>query len=1448
MDDEVSMDQPSQTRGFFTRLKKLSFRPRPLSRQSNTPPLLAEFKDGKTESSFPKRQLCRRFSIAEICSATRNFNKSLLIGKGGFGDMYKGTLKNGTRTDVAIKRRFSESSQGDNQFLAEVEILPMLRHPNIVCLIGYCDDDNEMILVYEYMSNETLGHHLHEHSTPISWLQRLKICIDVARGLDYLHNGTSGQGVIHRDIKSSNILLDNLWAAKISDFGVSYIIPSGYNSSSPVTAGVVTGTIGFIDPEYMATGRVSTKSDVYSFGVVLLEVLCRKRAWDKIEPWELVKWAEECLRNGKLEQITDPEIRGQISVKCLNDYARILECCLRRHQEERITMAEVVFGLESILALQEKTDYSINQTGITISDYRLQKYFFSTEQNAGEAEPAQAPSGSNTQPPPAPSESNTQPPPGINNSLRGIKLLSVKSRQPKEDLGHMSDSISEIDAISEMSLLDGLSDAFHEEFMSRDRTEFLYDIQNETASLYDMMQLDYIQQAGMLTRMKDFLHLIWFYPMKKEADINLASFVDKFSSLKNYIRMSQDSSTDGYYLMEIQTLLLDVEELLNDAAFDMVAYLPEGVIETLFGDVPSTDFWLGVPEIHSSTIVSARDQALRCINDLKVKIIGISGTDAWEVADALNDLPELQSVFDMVLFVRVKDHNSMEELLNHIEEEIHRFKRRSSETGNIIDVSDNLLNCLLFVDCSEDFIDLHEIEFHFFKWFQNMQIVMTSGGQDASSRVDLEIRIDDHLLPWILFSTNVDLTIVGKYSRIQQMAKCAVEQCHGHLLAIILLARALKAVVDISVWELALEELASRHNLSSSQFGPTSDVMVKVLRFIWSRMETMAQKCIIQYALLYTGTDLKKPSLIHSWVRNGLVKSEQEGACVFDDLVCSFLLEHVGGDCVRMRDETRVVLVSHFVPRAHGFHLKQDGSKSKKMPNIEEWDAREIHLTNNMLSELPDNPKCPILVKLFLHSNQDLMDIPVSFFDNMPTIQVLDLSSTSIKCLPSSIRKLTTLQKLFIRNCDLMMELPPEIGALKNLKAFDSEGTQLVCIPEQFGSLTKLECLKCSLYKFSDTYKQSNRNMQIIPVVDLSKLVCLKELSIIVDSYTEWWENEVKVIIDILPKFRNLESLRLYIPTTELLHLFMEIQSWEAVSIYQHLSNFRITVGHIQQRVMSRLPRDLDETFLKLPKCLKYANGEGNAQVVARALKHANALFLDRHWTIQSLSTFGLKEMDKLKFCLLVECNEMLEIFNIKEILFRPVLELLEYLSVHSMRSLSCIWNGPIHGASLSNLKTLVIHACPELTTVLTYGLLGNLTRLENFIVEDCLMISSLVGLGSSDSTSSSLFLPSLKKISLVHLPELISISCGISIAPRLESLVVYDCPNLEKLSSMEVSDQIKEIKGENEWWDGLQWCEPEWTSGQPDYLAKVFTSLGTDGDIMDELAEAANFLALLSD
>ncbi|XP_023736051.1 uncharacterized protein LOC111883957 [Lactuca sativa] len=1391
---------------------------------SKLPPVPTSSKE--TRSSSPKGGHFRQFTISEILSATQDFNKSLVIGNGGFGNVYKGTIKSGTGIIVALKRWNPVSHQGATKFQAEVDLLPMLRHPNIVSLIGSCTDRKEMILVYEYMSNGSLGEHLHKHRTPLSWSQRLNICIDAARALHYLHNGSSGKEVIYNNVKSADILLDNQWAAKLTDFGLSKIIPTD-NWSNHVSTQVA-GTFGYIDPEFYTTGRLSKKSDVYSFGVVLLEVLCRRHAidWNLDEEQRgLVRWAQHCIRTGKVEQIIDPDLKGQISLKCLNDYARIVKCCLREHQEPRITMAEVLFGLESIMAIHERTDSG------------FQKHFFSYREKSGRSY-----------------------------FKKDIEVLSPKSNQHESDYGDMPEK--DVDFISEKSYerLEISSQQSirysSDEFDPTSEPNHEVIDEDQTKSLYELMHLEYIQRADALMKMKDFLHLIWFYHVKKEAEVDFRSLLDKFSSLNEYIRKSLDSPTDGSYLIEIQTLLQDIEEHLDDAHFDMVAYLPEDNsfgsvgIENLAtgvnsGQVSIASFWSGIPEVHASVVASAAHRAVSCIKDLKVKKLGISGSGSQEVAETLKDMPELRSAFDMVLCVRVKRHN-IKELVNDIEEEIYLWRKRSSETDNETIVVEKYLNCLLFIDCSDTYIDLHDPEFNLSKWFETVQIVMTSGSENAYCPVDIEIRVEDHLLPWILFSANVDLETVSKYPRIQEMATRLIEKCHGHLLSIILLARALRGVVQVGVWEFALQELASQKEpSSSSQLGITSDVMVRVLRFIWSRMESLSQRCIIQFATRYIGTEFDKFLLIRSWIRDGLVKTEQEGENVFEDLIRSFLVEQVGNNCVRMRDETRVILVAEFVPRAYRLYLKQDGSESIRMPNVEEWDAREIHLSNNIISELPDNPNCPILVNLFLHFNQDLIDIPITFFDNMPSIQVLDLSSTSIKCLPSSISKLTALGKLFIRDCDLLMELPPEIGALKNLKVFDSEGTQLVCLPEQFGSLTKLECLKFSLYNFPDKPKASNQSMHIVPITVFSKLIRLKELSICMDLYGEWWEDEVKLIIKILPKFWNMESLRLYFPTIELLEMFMETLNWRGVPLYQHLSNFGFVVGHLQQRLISRVPHDLHKTFAKLPKCLAYTNGDGDTKVIARVLEHANSLFLDRHWTLQSLSALGLAEMEKLKFCLLSECNEMLQIVNgrhLEDFFVRPVLGSLQHLSIYYMKSLLCIWNGPIHSRCLSNLKTLAMHSCPELRTIFTQELLESLTCLECLIVEDCTMINSLVSLGSYNSTSTR-YLPSLKKISLIHLPELLSISRGISIAPRLVSLVVYDCPNLEKLSYMKAFDNnIKEIKGENEWWDALKWCQPEWTGGRPDYLARVFIPLGTNGDIMDELADAVNILPHLSD
>ncbi|XP_058187711.1 cysteine-rich receptor-like protein kinase 41 [Rhododendron vialii] len=298
-------------------------------------------------------EFCRRYSLAEIQWATHNFDDALLIGKGGFGKVYKGFMNYGA-TVLAIKRLNTESKQGAQEFWSEIKTLSMLRHPHLVTLIGYSDDCEEMILVYEYMANGTLADHLYKirgkgnsNTHHLTWKERLQICINAARGLDYLHN--TEQGVIHRDVKTTNILLDENWVAKIADFGLSKMGITQTHVSTDVK-----GTFGYLDPEYFLTRRLTKKSDVYAFGVVLFEVLCARPPVDmrddnNEEQRSLPLWAQQCIKKGMLDQIIDPYLRGQIPPKCLKLFVKVANKCLHKHPQGRPTMAEVEGRLKHIL-------------------------------------------------------------------------------------------------------------------------------------------------------------------------------------------------------------------------------------------------------------------------------------------------------------------------------------------------------------------------------------------------------------------------------------------------------------------------------------------------------------------------------------------------------------------------------------------------------------------------------------------------------------------------------------------------------------------------------------------------------------------------------------------------------------------------------------------------------------------------------------------------------------------------------------------------------------------------------------------------------------------------------------------------------------------------------------------------------------------------------------------
>ncbi|XP_027340764.1 probable LRR receptor-like serine/threonine-protein kinase At1g67720 isoform X3 [Abrus precatorius] len=297
-------------------------------------------------------------TLLELKEATNNFSKK--IGKGSFGSVYYGKMRDGK--EVAVKSMTDSCTHGNQQFVNEVSLLSRIHHRNLVPLIGYCEEESQHILVYEYMHNGTLRDHIHECSKKknLDWLSRLRIAEDAAKGLEYLHTGCN-PSIIHRDVKTSNILLDINMRAKVSDFGLSRLAEEDLTHISSIAR----GTVGYLDPEYYASQQLTEKSDVYSFGVVLLELISGKKPVSSEEysaEMNIVLWARSLTRKGDVMSIVDPSLAGNAKTESIWRVVEIAIQCVEQHGASRPRMQEIILTIQDAIKIEKGTENKLKSS------------------------------------------------------------------------------------------------------------------------------------------------------------------------------------------------------------------------------------------------------------------------------------------------------------------------------------------------------------------------------------------------------------------------------------------------------------------------------------------------------------------------------------------------------------------------------------------------------------------------------------------------------------------------------------------------------------------------------------------------------------------------------------------------------------------------------------------------------------------------------------------------------------------------------------------------------------------------------------------------------------------------------------------------------------------------------------------------------------------------------
>ncbi|KMT14952.1 hypothetical protein BVRB_3g064600 [Beta vulgaris subsp. vulgaris] len=867
---------------------------------------------------------------------------------------------------------------------------------------------------------------------------------------------------------------------------------------------------------------------------------------------------------------------------------------------------------------------------------------------------------------------------------------------------------------------------------------------------------------------------------------------------------------------------------------------------------------------------------LSAFQDVEVKKIGIYGnggigkTTMMKTFLSQYDLPR---VFDLVLWVTRPRCSSRRKIQNTLAQQLSLHVqdiKSDDEVAMILLQTLQARKFILFLDDVWEYMDLLKVGIPISSLDNDYKIILTT----RSIHVCEAMKVDKFIEAEVL-SREQSLRLFRSHAGhvmdsldIEPYGRAIVNECYGLPLVIKVVGRALSMDNSVFAWKHALKEILLTNTL-------------EVLKIGYSKLRHDMRSCFLYSALFTESEAVRISSLVECLVDEGcvagsisdarirgndiikqlvdiaLLECTDDGSMVeMHGLICDLalvILSDVKGLQMLLSRYLRSILPQkrllfnisnptfeepessgreNFLPSGRHLSILKAGEGVSEPPSEEEWEeAKMVFLMDNTFSRLPKRPTCSKLLLLFLQRNSSLRAIPSSFFENMFSLQILNLSKTRIKSLPESLLKLECLQVLILRNCERLLFLPSDIGELKNLLVLDVHGTEICQLPNRISELLCLVHLQVCFYGSMDEDECAILPPQLISKGIISNLIQLKELSINVYPGDPRW---IMIASDVTTEVSNLKlcSLSFHFPETGHLEYFINTSpAW----LHRTLTHFNLIVGHDVKRIVSHVSDDLEHEYNQQDRCLRFVDGDDISDAIRKVLPRATAFYLDHHLTALSITQFGWGNTNLLEFCLVRDCPKLNTIINSTNRTGYCFLSL-EVLSIHYCWNLSRLWVGPIRAGTLSMLRRLSVHSCPKLEFIISRPMLAVLVKLEEMIVVDCQSLRSVICNDDTDNNDSAE--PSivdlnsieymaedemqtsprtfpdntgftLKVLKLHYLPKLVKVWDGGKF-PCLESISVYNCPRLRNLDLNScVEDTLKEVKAETGWWGDLEWDDP---------------------------------------